>query len=71
MLDTVAPDPRYRQTLEAYVNRIWKEGRDPKTGFLDQGGIGRYDPPGLLDQSGFAQMNALLAWSRDRLNLVA
>jgi len=70
VLDTIAPDPRYRQTLETYVERIWKEGRDSKTGALDKGGIGSYDPPGLLDQSGFAQMNALLGWSKERLDLV-
>jgi hypothetical protein len=71
LLDTVVPDPRYRQALEAHVDRIWEAGRDPKTGFLNQGGIGKYDPPGLLDQSGFAQMNALLAWPKERLALIA
>lgn len=71
VLDTFAPDPRYRQTLQAYVDRAWKEGRDPRTGALDQGGMGAYGGADLLDEAGFAQMNALLAWPKERLRLVA
>lgn len=71
VLDTVAPDPRYRQVMEGYVDRVWKEGRDPKTGELNRGGIGKYDPPGLLDQSGLAQMAALLAWPKEKLGQVS
>lgn len=70
-LDAVAPDPRYRQVMEGYVDRVWKDGRDPNTGELNRGGIGTYSPPGLLDQSGLAQMTALLAWPKDKLHQVS
>lgn len=69
-LDAVAPDPRYREVAERYVERVWTEGRDPRTGELNRGGIGRYDPPGLLDQAAIAQLNALLAWPKDKLHMV-
>lgn len=71
VLDTFAPDPRYRETLKTYVDRVWKDGRDPATGLLDRGGIGRYGDHDLLDEAGLAQMNALLAWPKERLRLVA
>ncbi|MFP5504432.1 MAG: glycoside hydrolase family 76 protein [Candidatus Sericytochromatia bacterium] len=69
-LDAVAPDPRYRQVMTDYLERVWQEGRDPATGALNQGGIGKYDPSGLLDQAAIAQMNALLAWPKDKLPMV-
>lgn len=70
-LDAIAPDPRYRAAMQAYVDRVWKDGRDPATGALTRGGIGQYQPYGVLDEAGFTQMNALLAWPKDRLPLVA
>ena len=71
VLDAVAPDPRYRATMQAYVERIWREGRDPESGALTRGGIGRGGGLDLLDEAGLAQMNALLAWPKERLRLVA
>jgi uncharacterized protein YyaL (SSP411 family) len=71
-LDQVAPDPRYRQALEGYTNRLWTEARDPKTGLFDQGGVGHYEPgANYLDQSGIAQLFALQAWPKDKLLDVA
>ena len=43
----------------------------PATGRLDQGGTGSYTPSGILDESGFAQLNALLGWPKERLKIVA
>jgi predicted alpha-1,6-mannanase (GH76 family) len=70
-LDQVAPDPRYRQTLDAYLDRAWKEGRDPQTGLFTQGGIGAYDKGNILDQGGMAQLYALQAMPKDKLLDVA
>lgn len=71
-LDQVAPDPRYRQALESYTNRLWTEARDPKTGLFDQGGVGSYEKgANYLDQSGIAQLFALQAWPKDKLIDVA
>jgi hypothetical protein len=39
-LDRYAPDPRHRQTSEAYLERVWNEARDPQTGFFHLGGVG-------------------------------
>jgi rhamnogalacturonyl hydrolase YesR len=62
-LDAVAPNPRYKQALNQYLDRAWSEARDPKTGLFSQGGIGHYDGPGgTIDQSAMAQMYALAAW---------
>jgi len=67
-LDLLAPDPRYRAAMTAYLDRAWREARDPATGLFSGGGIGAYGKPGnLLDQAGFAQMYALLGWPPERL----
>jgi DUF1680 family protein len=68
-LDQVAPNPRYRQALEAYTNRLWTDARDPKTGLFTQGGVGAYGEPGnALDTGGIAQLYALLAMKPAALN---
>jgi hypothetical protein len=66
-LDTYAPDPRIRTSLEAYLDRAWNEGRDPATGLFNRGGIGVYQPKvgiSSLDQASFVTMYSLLAWPR-------
>lgn len=73
-LDQVAPNPRIRQTLEQYANRLWTEGRDPKTGLFNRGGMGGYGGHGntdVLDQGGVAQVFALLAIPPEKLKDVA
>lgn len=70
-LDAVAPDPRIRTALDGYLDRAWKQARDPKTGLFDQGGIGHYGSPGnYLDQAGMAQLYALQSWPKDQLSEV-
>ena len=62
-LDAVSPNPRYRQALDQYLNRVWTQARDPETGLFTQGGIGHYGPPGnALDQGALTQLYALSAW---------
>ncbi|GAA1556871.1 glycoside hydrolase family 76 protein [Kribbella sancticallisti] len=67
ILDSVAPDSRYKATMQAYSDRAWKEARDPATGlfhFVD-------GPVQLLEQSGMVQIDALLAWPRSRYGELA
>lgn len=72
-LDQLAPNPRYREALNQYLDRAWKEGRDPQTGLFDQGGIGSYTAgkADYLDQAGMVQLYALQAWPKDKLLDVA
>lgn len=76
-LDQIAPDPRYRQALDRYLDRAWRDGRAPQTGLFGQGGMGHYEDAGpangsnVLDQSGMAQMYALQAWPKEKLLDVA
>ncbi len=61
-LDEVAPNPRYRATLKALLERAWSEARDSR-GLFTQGNVGSYqskEPPTLLDQSAWAHMFALM-----------
>jgi len=69
-LDFVRPNPRYRAVLEAYLEKAWREARDPATGLFKLGDVAmsnRNEGISLLDQSSFVQMYALLAWPREHL----
>ena len=69
-LDSVRPNPRYRAALEAYLEKVWNEARDPATGLFRLGDVAisnRRQGFGVLDQSSFVQMFALLAWPREHL----
>jgi hypothetical protein len=62
LLDSVAHNPAYKATMQAYADRAWNEVRDPATGlfhFAD-------GPVLLLEQSAMVQIEALLAWPRSR-----
>ncbi|MEO6866559.1 MAG: glycoside hydrolase family 76 protein, partial [Gaiellales bacterium] len=65
-LEAVSPQPRYLQAVDAYLDRAWDEGRSPKTGLFNDGGIGHYgDRPGTaLDQGGLSQLYAARALPR-------
>lgn len=64
-LHAVAPDPRYVQAVDSYLDRVWSEARNPDTGLFDQGDIGYYyfaDGPGnVLDQAAITQLFAIRA----------
>lgn len=67
ILDGVAHNPAYKNTMQAYADRAYSEARDPQTGlyhFAD-------GPVQLLEQSAPVQINALLAWPRSRYSLLA
>ncbi|HVX42908.1 MAG TPA: glycoside hydrolase family 76 protein [Mycobacteriales bacterium] len=68
LLDSIAPNPAYRQAMSAYAEQIWQHNRDPETGlfrFQPSGG-GAYDPAAraeTLEQSAAVQVFALLSWN--------
>lgn len=55
------PDPVLSAYVEAYLDRVWHEARDPRTGLLTAGGIGRYDDGLLLDHAALVTALAALA----------
>jgi len=54
-------DPAVEAVTAAYADRLWDEGRDPRTGWFTGGGIGRYDRGGVLDQAGVVQVLTMAA----------
>jgi predicted alpha-1,6-mannanase (GH76 family) len=67
ILDSVAHNPVYKRTMQAYADRAYEQARDPETGLY-------YFVPGpvqLLEQATPVQLNALLAWPRSQYRLLA
>jgi hypothetical protein len=62
VLDAVRPLPGLWDLIDAYVERLWSEARNPSTGWFTEAGIGSYDRGGVLDQGGIAQILALPAY---------
>lgn len=62
-LHAVAPDPRYVQAVDAYLDRAWNEGRNSKNGLFSEGGIGHYGstPGTVIDQGALSQLFAARA----------
>lgn len=56
--------PRVVAELDRYLERVWQEGRDPRTGRFVDGGIGHYDDGGTLDHAALVQLFALQAFDR-------
>jgi hypothetical protein len=71
-LDAVAPNPRYREAMRAYLDKAWNEARDPETGFFTKGGIAQSGQKSgnALDQASMIQMYAIFAWPRDQIQLL-
>jgi hypothetical protein len=67
ILDSVAPDPRYRKAMQAYADYNWNTTRDPATNLYNFG----EGSVALLQQSGITQVHALLAWPRSQYHLLA
>jgi hypothetical protein len=61
LLDEVAGVPDAAALLDCYLDRAWREARDPASGWFTGGGIGRYDRGGSIDQAGFVQLYARAA----------
>ncbi len=60
------PDPRYRATVRQYLDRVWREARDERTGTFDKAGsgMGKY---GGMDQAAFTVLFTLLGWPHESL----
>jgi Glycosyl hydrolase family 76 len=68
LLDSQAPNPRYRSVIQDYADRVWSSNRDPATGlFHFQPSGGGAPDPGFpaqtLEQSAVVQILSALAWS--------
>jgi hypothetical protein len=55
--------PTWGDQLDAYLDRAWTTARQRRTGFLVDGGIGRYEGGGTIDHAGLVQLLALRARS--------
>lgn len=67
LLDAVRPDGRYQEALREYSDTL-AQAVDPATGLLT---IQPYSGIPLLNQAGYVQLNALLAWHRSQYHLLA
>jgi predicted alpha-1,6-mannanase (GH76 family) len=61
LLDEVARFPDSMAMLDAYLDRAWRDARDPATGWFTGGGIGQYERGGSIDQAAFVQLYARAA----------
>jgi hypothetical protein len=57
-LDAIAPVPGLWPALDAYLDRVWTEARDPDSGRFTAGGIGSYDGTLAIDHGGLTQLFA-------------
>ena len=64
-LNELAPDSRWRQYCDTYLDRVWEETRDPSTGLFSIGGIGHYDDGRVLDHAALVGAMATRARSGD------
>ena len=67
-LDTVAPNPQYKELLTNYNNQVWQDKLNPQSGLFDKPSdapMGRYggNPTDVstLDQAALVQLNSLQA----------
>jgi hypothetical protein len=60
-LDALRPAPDLRAWCTTYLDRAWTQARDPASGLLTAGGIGRYDDGVVLDHAALVGAMAVLA----------
>ncbi len=65
LLDGAEGFPAAVDLLDAYLDRAWRDARDPASGWFSGGGIGRYDRGGSIDQAAFVQLYARAARQGD------
>jgi hypothetical protein len=66
-LHAAEAQPRVVAELDRYLERVWREARDPRSGRFVAGGIGHYDDGGTLDHAALVQLFALQAFEREWL----
>jgi hypothetical protein len=64
-LDAAGPVAGMGAALDGYLDRAWREARDPE-GLFTAGGIGSYDGTPAIDSAGIVQLFALRAWPPER-----
>jgi hypothetical protein len=62
LFDALVGFPDALPALDGYLDRCWADARHPVTGWFTEGGIGRYEQGGSIDQAGLVQLYALSAW---------
>jgi uncharacterized protein YyaL (SSP411 family) len=67
LLSAVRPNPRYRSAMQSYADTL-AQAVDGSTGIL---AVQPYNPVDLLVQSGYIQLQALLAWDPKDYELLA
>jgi hypothetical protein len=65
-LEAAASVPGLVDALDAYLNRVSNEARDPASGLFTAGGIGSYDRTPAIDHAGVVQLLALRAWPQSK-----
>ncbi len=62
-LHATSPDPKYLAALDGYLERVWRDARNPETGLFDRGGIGHYGRAAgsVIDQGALSQLFAIRA----------
>jgi hypothetical protein len=65
-LHAATKDPVYLAKVDAYLDRVWLTARNPSTGLLIDGGIGRYEGGGTIDHAALTMLFALRAWPPER-----
>jgi uncharacterized protein YyaL (SSP411 family) len=66
LLESVTGGTRYRDAMEDYAERQWREVRDPETGLFPVHG----ETTELLDQAAMVQIYATLAWPRGQASIL-
>lgn len=69
-LDATRPVPGLLDEVDAWLERVWSRARDPRTGRIAYGGIGRYDAGGAIDHAGVVQVLAARAWPPERRSAI-
>ena len=57
----VTPIAGLLDLVDGYLDRAWREARDPESGLFTRRGIGSYDGRPAIDQAGIAQLFAVRA----------
>ena len=60
-LEALAPVPGLADAFDGYLDRVWNQARDPRTGLFTRAGIGSYDGTPAIDHGGLTQLFALRA----------
>lgn len=68
-LDAARGDDAHGPLVDAWLDRVRRDGLDPATGLVGAGGIGRYGDSRVIDQAAVVQVAALRAMTPDRRRL--